>query len=173
MGIFDWLFGKKNIENDNGINIVYNESGITIKEFFKKNGNLDGLYKEFKPKWPGSKDNELVKQTNCKNGKIHGKYIEFHTHSSEYNQFVMKIECNYKEGELHGSYKEFHPPHSGYVNQDIKIDCNYKNGKLHGSYKEYNQYQRINIHKHVDTQGEVIEEEMYENGILLDKGTGE
>jgi antitoxin component YwqK of YwqJK toxin-antitoxin module len=78
-----------------------------------------------------------------------------------------------KEGELHGSYKEFHPPHSGYVNQDIKIDCNYKNGKLHGSYKEYNQYQRINIHKHVDTQGEVIEEEMYENGILLDKGTGE
>jgi len=48
MGIFDWLFGKKNkdVETDNGLNQDF-INGKLFSRFFKKDGKLDGKQEIF------------------------------------------------------------------------------------------------------------------------------
>ena len=102
MGIFDFLKGKnKNIDNDNGLNEVYFKNGRgKIKErFFKKNGELDGLYETF-----GEYGNCIITKTNYKNGKKHGRYelhkykVSFDLNKTDVDETYLFCVINYYEG---------------------------------------------------------------------------
>jgi hypothetical protein len=102
MGLFDFLKGKyKNIENDNGLNEVYFKNGRgKIKErFFKKNGELDGLYETF-----GEYGNCVLTKTNYKNGKKHGRYelhhykVDFDINKTDVDETYLFCVINYYEG---------------------------------------------------------------------------
>jgi antitoxin component YwqK of YwqJK toxin-antitoxin module len=115
--------GNKKVINKNGLNKEYNHSGDLSKFYFKKNGDLHGIYKVY------FNDGKTLRMlSNYNNGELHGSYEEFAWSGVLTEESVVTKESNYNNGKLHGSYKEF--DRSGVETKEF----NYNNGKLHGSY---------------------------------------
>jgi antitoxin component YwqK of YwqJK toxin-antitoxin module len=70
MGIFNWLLGKKNLIQENGICKIYYGRDLG-KKFYLSNGLLDGKYETYRT-------NGKVDMTiNFKLGKLHGEHSRF------------------------------------------------------------------------------------------------
>ena len=64
--------GNKKVINKNGLNKEYNHSGDLSKFYFKKNGDLHGIYKVY------FNDGKTLRMlSNYNNGELHGSYEEF------------------------------------------------------------------------------------------------
>lgn len=70
MGIFDWLLGKKNLIQENGICKIYH-GGDLEKKFYLSNGLLDGKYETY------NTNGEVSMTMNFKLGKLHGEHSRF------------------------------------------------------------------------------------------------
>ena len=70
MGIFDWLLGKKNLIQENGICKIY-YGGDLEKKFYLSNGLLDGKYETY------NTNGEVSMTMNFKLGKLHGEQSRF------------------------------------------------------------------------------------------------
>lgn len=70
MGIFDWLLGKKNLIQENGICKIY-YGGDLEKKFYLSNGLLDGKYETY------NTNGEVSMTMNFKLGKLHGEHSRF------------------------------------------------------------------------------------------------
>ena len=70
MGIFDWLLGKKNLIQENGICKIY-YGGDLEKKFYLSNGLLDGKYETY------TTNGKVSMTMNFKLGKLHGEHSRF------------------------------------------------------------------------------------------------
>ena len=80
MGLFN-LFNKKikNIKSENGLNQIY-FCGYLEYEFYRKNGEIDGIHKEF------YENGNIKKETNYKNGEMIGKIVSFYENGKIKNE---------------------------------------------------------------------------------------
>ena len=134
MGIFDFFKKNKNIENDNGLNETYynNGKGELKEKFTKKNGNIEGLYKNFfkngkiketisyiRNKFDGRfkmyySTGEVRVEGNCSNGKKNGdfilyKYRRSHEENGDFNNiskyYIEKVTGRYENNKKEGVWK--------------------------------------------------------------------
>ena len=128
MGIFDWLFGKKekteidwfgdrrkshnkSVLNDNGLNEWYYEDGEIERRFYQKNGENHG---EFTDYW---ENGNIGSEGNYKDGIKDGFWKEY------YENGQLKSEGNYRVDvckKQDGLWKEY------YENGQLKSEGNYK-----------------------------------------------
>ena len=157
MGIFDWLFGKKtkDILNDNGLNIIYEDSSTYLfekrkeyksSEYYKKGGKLHGLWKKYTLSgfvWDETnyKDGqpEFTKQySKTQNGRIINHEIKYgkdgrwilQRHFYKGGQLEMEINLN-GQNNHHGLFRTW------YENGQLKEEGNFKDNKTDGLWKEY------------------------------------
>ena len=70
MGIFDWLLGKNNLIQENGICKIYYRGNLE-KKFYLSNGLLDGKYETY------TTNGKVSMTMNFKLGKLHGEHSRF------------------------------------------------------------------------------------------------
>lgn len=97
MGLFNLFNNKpKGIQSDNGLNQTY-FCGYLESEFYRKNGELDGLHKEF------FKNGNIKKQTDYKNGERIGKILSFYENGKIKNENNLEKDSNitfYDNGQI-------------------------------------------------------------------------
>ena len=113
MGIFDFFKKNKNIQDSNGLNEIYYNSGKgDIKErYYMKNGKKEGIYKSYNKPYiePLIKQNygsTLCEVGNYINGKKEGVW-RFYTHPENLFRGIAYSEGNYINGEKEGNWKDY------------------------------------------------------------------
>lgn len=168
MGTFDWLFGKKdipsepkkeegkskkktkNIESDEGENIIYYLNGKIKERYTKVNGKKHGEWVKY-----DEDTGDIFSKFSYKNGVIDGPYTLFEnkdlytgegkTFCSEgnwkdgklvYNKIfldgVLDEEFHYKDEKKHGGFKQYHS------NGKIEQEGEFKDDEKNGLWKSYN-----------------------------------
>ena len=149
-----WKSGKllvstfyKNGEKDG----VYKEYFSNITRYHKlkilcfyKNGKYNGVYQRY------NIDCQLIFKCHYIDGKKDGECIEY----QRYNSNKKKIHCFYKNDKLIKEYK------SWYINGLRNVFCHYENGKYHGLYRSW------------DHKGNLTNYITYSNGEIINEKSG-
>ena len=101
MGIFDFFKKNKNIENDNGFNKIYKDSGI--QEFYKIDGKFNGEFKQY------NNEGTLIIHIQSILENSNGEIIQSGKEIKRFKNGSIFSEVNFKKGLRNGfgiSYDE-------------------------------------------------------------------
>ena len=138
-----WKDGKQN-----GLFQMYTEDGILIDSGTFKNGERDGVTKQFY-----NDTGKLRVSANYKNGVLEGEFKAYYPNGN------LQGEVNYVNGEMNGDFKEYHE------NKKIRLSGSYKNSLQEGEWKSYLEdgtLESIINYKAGELHG--IKEDYYKNG---------
>lgn len=138
-----WKDGKQN-----GLFQMYTEDGILIDSGTFKNGERDGVTKQFY-----NDTGKLRVSANYKNGVLEGEFKAYYPNGN------LQGEVNYVNGEMNGEFKEYHE------NKKIRLSGSYKNSLQEGEWKSYLEdgtLESIINYKAGELHG--IKEDYYKNG---------
>ena len=138
-----WKDGKQN-----GLFEMYTEDGILIDSGTFKNGERDGVTKQFY-----NDTGKLRVSANYKNGVLEGEFKAYYPNGN------LQGEVNYVNGEMNGDFKEYHE------NKKIRLSGSYKNSLQEGEWKSYLEdgtLESIINYKAGELHG--IKEDYYKNG---------
>ena len=138
-----WKDGKQN-----GLFQLYTEEGILVDDANFKEGERDGLTKQFY-----SDTGKLRVSGNYKNGVLDGEFKAYYPNGN------LQGEVNYKNGEMNGEFKEYHE------NKNIRLSGSYKNSLQDGEWKSYLEDGTLEtIVNYKDGELNGLKEDFYKNG---------
>ena len=138
-----WKDGKQN-----GLFQLYTEEGILVDDANFKEGERDGLTKQFY-----SDTGKLRVSGNYKNGVLDGEFKAYYPNGN------LQGEVTYKNGEMNGEFKEYHE------NKNIRLSGNYKNSLQEGEWKSYLEDGTLEtIVNYKDGELNGLKEDYYKNG---------
>ena len=138
-----WKDGKQN-----GLFQLYTEEGILVDDASFKEGERDGLTKQFY-----SDTGKLRVLGNYKNGVLAGEFKAYYPNGN------LQGEVTYKNGEMNGEFKEYHE------NKNIRLSGNYKNSLQEGEWKSYLEDGTLEtIVNYKDGELNGLKEDFYKNG---------
>ena len=138
-----WKDGKQN-----GLFQMYTEDGILIDSGTFKNGERDGVTKQFY-----NDTGKLRVSANYKNGVLEGEFKAYYPNGN------LQGEVNYVNGEMNGDFKEYHE------NKKIRLSGSYKNSLQEGEWKFYLEDGTLeSIINYKDGELHGIKEDYYKNG---------
>ena len=138
-----WKDGKQN-----GFFQLYTEEGILVDDANFKEGERDGLTKQFY-----SDTGKLRVSANYKNGVLDGEFKAYYPNGN------LQGEVIYKNGEMNGEYKEYNE------NKSIRLFGNYKNNLQDGEWKSYLEDGTLeSIVNYKDGELNGLKEDYYKNG---------
>ena len=138
-----WKDGKQN-----GLFQLYTEEGILVDDANFKEGERDGLTKQFY-----SDTGKLRVSGNYKNGVLDGEFKAYYPNGN------LQGEVTYKNGEMNGEFKEYHE------NKNIRLSGSYKNSLQEGEWKSYLEDGTLEtIVNYKDGELNGLKEDYYKNG---------
>ena len=138
-----WKDGKQN-----GFFQLYTEEGILVDDANFKEGERDGLTKQFY-----SDTGKLRVSGNYKNGVLDGEFKAYYPNGN------LQGEVTYKNGEMNGEFKEYHE------NKNIRLSGSYKNSLQEGEWKSYLEDGTLEtIVNYKDGELNGLKEDFYKNG---------
>lgn len=127
---------------------MYTEDGILIDSGTFKNGERDGVTKQFY-----NDTGKLRVSANYKNGVLEGEFKAYYPNGN------LQGEVNYVNGEMNGDFKEYHE------NKKIRLSGSYKNSLQEGEWKSYLEDGTLeSIINYKDGELHGIKEDYYKNG---------
>lgn len=155
MGIFDWIFGKKETSSDPEKKIKSDDNNSEM--FNSLNKSLGTNLKQSDYTIPIElleKIDDLIYLEN----KLYSGFVTIETFDNGRPKKIMEI----KKGIEEGGFKEY------WLNGKIKIDSNIKNRKIHGKNKEYFQNGNLHLEGNFNNGKEDgLHKEYFEDGTLF------
>ena len=138
-----WKEGKQN-----GLFQMYTEEGILVDNANFKEGERDGLTKQFY-----SDTGKLRVSGNYKNGVLDGEFKAYYPNGN------LQGEVTYKNGEMNGEFREYNE------NKNIRLSGSYKNNLQEGEWKSYLEDGTLEtIVNYKDGELNGLKEDYYKNG---------
>jgi antitoxin component YwqK of YwqJK toxin-antitoxin module len=132
----------------------YNERGLLQHHYFAKNGEYEGLYRNY------YRIGTLHEETEYVNGKRNGTYKEHYKLGGLYREF------SYKDDKAHGPGKIY------YQNGEVKYTYTQKEGKLNGTLKQFFANGALRQHtKYTDGEMDSTSTDYYSTGQVKSRYT--